>query len=78
MIVLRRFSPTRRGQECSKKEARLPVPGSYRYAVPPSSSRESHLLPKWFNVAGPGRQNGTKFKSTCLALNTQGAYSHSL
>jgi hypothetical protein len=30
---------------------------------------KSHLLPKWFNVAGPGQQNGTKVKSTWVALN---------
>jgi hypothetical protein len=41
--------------------------------VPPSSSRESHCSPKWFNVARQGRQNGTKFNSTaCRLKNTVG------
>jgi hypothetical protein len=35
--------------------------------VPPSSSRESHLLPKWFKVARQRRQNGVKVKSTRVA-----------
>jgi hypothetical protein len=30
--------------------------------VPPTSSRESRLQPKWFTVAGSGRQNGREAK----------------
>jgi hypothetical protein len=30
----------------------------------------------WYSVAGQGRQNGTKFKSTCVSLNTQRDVEH--
>jgi hypothetical protein len=60
-----------RHRKVPKKKPRAAVaPGLV--IVPPTSPRESHPQEKWLSVAGPGRQNGTKFKSTCLALNTQG------
>jgi hypothetical protein len=55
-----------------KRKPRPPCRGFLPLRVPPPSSRESHLLREWFNVARQGRQNGAKVNSSCLALNTQG------
>jgi hypothetical protein len=76
---LPRFSPTKTQSVMFQKKPRACLPWArYHHPHLQTSSRESHPQPKWFNVAGPGRQNGAKVKSTWVALNTQGGVQNML